>query len=370
MKSKIPDKEHRDWQVLVWMSHPFQHRCPTQPDTLREIARLSSDDTAEALEAHLRDMDKRSLVRSGERGYDLGEAWLQRRDDLERRWSDKLAILTKPQAKDVPAPLGERERRVMDALRRADDRSQIDLAKAAAVDAAESPADTFAAIASLEKRGLVATQPHVDPHFTVVSMTAKGRARNDSSYVLAGEGLKQWIVDGAARRPVHWRLVGWEGRETAILEDERTNETVRVDLAGGYELAGPVGHWQLSSTERPSADRILEELLDGAVLAVVRTAPHGITHKDLHARILGGDDAWTVGRACTIHRSTCRLRERGLLRTYDPRGNAYLLPIYQWGDWPAPEFWPKGKLGSEASPPDIDRAKLRPAPFAPPWTIG
>lgn len=370
MKSTITAEARRDWHVLVWMSHPFQRRCPSPPDTLREIARLSSDDTADTLDTHLRNMDKRSLIRSGERGYDLGKAWLQRRDDLEHRWGKRLASLTKTLAKDASASLGERERLVLDALRRSDDRLQIDIAKEAALDAAESPSDTFAAVASLEQRGLVATQPHMDPHFTVVSRTAKGRARDEGSYLLTGEGLKQWIVDAAARRPVHWRLVGFEGRETVIIKDERTNQTVPVAIEDGYELAGPVGSWQLPSNERPSTDRVLEDLLDGAVLAVIRTAPHGITHKDLHARILGGDNAWTVRRACTIHRSTCRLRERGLLRTYDPRGNAYLLPIYQRGDWPAPEFWPNGKLGSEASPPDIDPANLRPAPFAPPWLIG
>ena len=50
---------------------------------------------------------------------------------------------------------------------------------------------------------------------------------------------------------------------------------------------------------------------------------------------------------------------------YDARIDSYLLPIYSRGDWPGPEHWPGGNIGSPSPVPDTNPARLKNAPYFP-----
>lgn len=225
----------------------------------------------------------------------------------------------------MPEKLNERHEFIVIVLRYRDQRKQVDVAKDAALalaglDLRES--ETLAAIAALEERGLVSVRERLDPHCRIDSPTPAGRD----------------------------------------LDRLRRN----LDEINRLTCTLPRGPWQpVNEDASPTLWEACEEMLNGAVIGSVRRHPHGTRFEDLHSTILGGATNRTTRRAGVINVSTYRLRSRYLLRVYDARADNYLLPIYSRGDWPAPELWPEGKVGSPRPVPDTNPARLKNAPYFP-----
>lgn len=225
----------------------------------------------------------------------------------------------------MPEKLNERQGFIVIALRYHAQRKQIDVAQDAALapagyDSRESEA--FAPIAALEERGLVSVREPLDTHCSIVSLTPGGREL-----------------------------------------DRRLRNVDGIDRLTGTLPRGP---WQpVNEDASPTLREPCEVLLDGAIIGVVGRHANGISFEDFHSTIFGGAANRRTRRPGAINVSTCRLRSRYWLRVYDARTDSYLLPIYSCGDWPAPELWPQGKLGSPSPVPDANPARLKNAPYFP-----